>query len=138
MRILVVDDDSATAMSMIRYLQEVGDCDLAQDGDDAIKAFRGSFREAYPFDLICLDILMPKIDGHQTLARIRQIEREEGVQIGEGVKVLMVSACDDEDSILRSFMKLCDGYLTKPVKKKQLLEKLREIELFGPHRRIGR
>ncbi len=131
MRILVVDDDPSSASLLIRYLNDVGDCDLAMNGREAVRLFQKSFKENYPFDLVCLDIMMPKGDGHETLTAIRKIEEEEGIQIGEGSKVLMVSALDDSDTILKSFMELCDGYLAKPIKKKLLFAKLREIELLS-------
>jgi len=132
MRVLIVDDDPSTSKLLLKYLRQLGDCEPVNNGHDALSLFRKSFRESYSFDLICLDINMPGMDGHQTLIEIRNIEHEEGLHIGEGTKILMISALDDDDSIMESFMKLCDGYLTKPIKKKELLRKLEEIELLSP------
>ncbi len=134
MRILVVEDDPSAAKLLMRYLDSFGECELAPDGREAIRAFRKSFRENYPYDLVCLDIIIPNGDGHETLTEIRNIEREEGLEIGEGAKVLMVSVLNDGDTILNSFMKLCDGYLPKPVTKQQLMAKLHDIGIPDPNR----
>lgn len=134
MRILVVEDDAVAAKLMLKYMEQLGECDWVADGHEALRAIRQSYRENYPFDLICLDIMMPGLDGYATLTEIRNVEREEGLQIGEGTKILMVSGLEDEGSILKSFMKLCDGYLIKPVDEKQLLNKLEDIELLSPRK----
>lgn len=131
MRILIVDDDLASINLMKKYLEPVGECETASDGKEAIKAFRKSFREHLPFDLICLDIMMPRLNGHETLLKLREIEKKEGVQVGEGTKILMASAKSDNDTILKAFMQLCDGYISKPLTKRGLYEKLHEIELIS-------
>lgn len=131
MRILIVDDDYSTSKLLARYLAAVGECEIVSNGEIAIDLFKRSYCEKYPFDLICLDIMMPEMNGHETLQEIRKIENDEQVQIGEGVKVLMVSALSDDDTVLRSFMELCDGYVVKPLNREDLYEKLQEIELLN-------
>lgn len=131
MRILIVEDDADTGRLLTKYLEPIGDCDLAVNGKEAVRSFRKSFREKYPFDLVCLDILMPELDGLDTLHAIRKVEERECVQIGEGCKVLMISALSDDNTIFTSFMRLCDGYVVKPIDKKQLFSKLAEIELLS-------
>ncbi len=51
--------------------------------------------------------------------------------MSEGAKVIMLTALDDDDQRLVSFLRLCDGYLVKPLQKLELFEKLREIELIN-------
>ena len=133
MRILIVDDDPIAARLLAKYLNRVGESDIAPNGREAVRLFKRSFTENYPFDLICLDILMPKMNGHDTLREIREIEHHESVRIGEGVKVIMVSAMHDDNTILQAFMELCDGFVAKPVDRKALFAKLEEIELLSDY-----
>lgn len=134
MRILIVEDDSGFSKLMTKYLAEVGECEVVPNGKQALDVFRKSFREQYPIDLICLDIMMPQMNGHETLQSIREVEKREGVPMGQGVKILMVSALSDMSNIMKSFLELCDGYMTKPLGRVELMEKLEEIGLFGENK----
>jgi len=131
MRILIVDDDADLGRLISNYLSSFGECEVAVNGQDAIESVKLAFEEAHPYDLICLDIMMPNLDGQDALKKIRDIEKEKGITVGEGAKVIMITALDDDDQRLVSFLRLCDGYLTKPFQKDELFEKLREIELVG-------
>ena len=131
MRILIVDDDVDISRLISKYLTPYGECDVSVNGQDAVESVKLSFEEAHPYDLICLDIMMPNLDGQDALKKIRDIEKEKGVKVGEGAKIIMVTALDDDDQRLVSFLRLCDGYITKPLQKAELIEKLQEIELMN-------
>ena len=131
MRILIVDYDADFILLISRYLTPFGECEVAVNGQDAIESVKLAFEEAHPYDFICLDIMMPNLDGQDALKKIRDLENEKGLRAGEGAKILMITAMDDDDSRLVSFLRLCDGYLTKPLQKVELFEKLREIELIN-------
>ena len=131
MRILIVDDDFDFSRLLSNYLSAFGECEVAVNGQDAIESVKLAFEETHPYDLICLDIMMPNLDGQDALKEIRDIEKEKGIRVGEGARIIMITAMDDDDYRLVSFLRLCDGYLTKPLQKEQLFEKLREIELIN-------
>ncbi len=131
MRILIVDDDADFSRLISRYLTPFGECEVAVNGQDAIESVKLAFEEAHPYDFICLDIMMPNLDGQDALKKIRDLEKEKKIMVGEGAKIIMITAMDDDDYRLVSFLRLCDGYLTKPLQKKELFEKLREIELIN-------
>jgi len=131
MRILIVDDDVDFSRLISKYLTPFGECEVAVNGQDAIESVKLAFEEAHPYDFICMDIMMPGLDGQDALKKIRDLEKEKGIVIGEGAKIIMITAMDDDDSRLVSFLRLCDGYLTKPLQKEELFEKLREIELIN-------
>ncbi len=131
MRILIVDDDADFSRLISRYLTPFGECEVAVNGQDAIESVKLAFEEDHPYDFICMDIMMPGLDGQDALKKIRDLEKEKGIVIGEGAKIIMITAMDDDDSRLVSFLRLCDGYLTKPLQKEELFEKLREIELIN-------
>jgi two-component system, chemotaxis family, chemotaxis protein CheY len=126
MRFLIVDDDFDARRLMLRYLSSYGNCDAAANGNEAIQAFRKAVDEKEPYDLICMDVMMPNVNGHGALKAIRQIESEQGLQ---GVKVIMTTALGDCKNLMGTFKKLgCESYVVKPVKKDNLFQ---EIEKLG-------
>jgi two-component system chemotaxis response regulator CheY len=126
MRFLIVDDDFDARRLLQRYLSNDGNCDIAVDGNEAVQAFRLALDEKEPYDLICLDVMMPNMNGHEALKAIRQIESEQGL---EGVKVIMTTALGDCKNIMGTFKLLgCEAYIVKPVEKDKLFE---EIVKFG-------
>ena len=82
-----------------------------------------------PYDLICLDVMMPNMDGQETLSKIREHERENGYDIGQGSKILMITALSDHKNIMTSFKGESDGYIIKPVNKEAIAAKIQEIGL---------
>ena len=74
-KILIVDDDFANRKMMQQQLNRFGQTHLASNGKQALESFTTALKDNDPFDLICLDITMPVMDGHQTLFEIRRIEK---------------------------------------------------------------
>jgi DNA-binding response OmpR family regulator len=102
--ILVVDDDPMNRMLLTRDLEREGHrVATAQDGVRALQALG-----AEPFDIVLLDVLMPELDGYDTLA---QIERDEKLR---HVPVIMVSALEDIGSVVRCIEMGAADYLPKP------------------------
>ncbi len=83
-----------------------------------------------PYDLICLDIMMPNMDGREALKAIRQIEHEHGINGLDGVKVIMTTALGDSKSVIGSFREGCEAYIVKPVEKTKLLEEMEKLGLI--------
>lgn len=130
MRILIVEDDF-TARRLLQYhLSPYGTCDIAVDGNEAVEAFRMALDQNEPYDLICLDIMMPNMDGREALKQIRKIEEEFGTGGLDMTKVIMTTALDDAKSIVGSFMDQCEAYLIKPISKANLIEKIKELGLI--------
>ncbi len=115
MKILIVDDERVNRKLMVDLLEDYGQCDCAVNGKDAVEMFATTFKEKEFYDVIFLDIKMPVLDGHDTLIRIRALEEEKGITVGEGVKVVMVSALTDKDTILSSFKEGCEYFVMKPI-----------------------
>jgi len=127
MRILIVDDDFTSRRLLQTFLSEYGQCDVAVNGKEAVEAYRNSMNEWDAYDLICLDIMMPEMDGQQVLKEIRQIEKGSGKDGLDGVKIIMTTALDDSDNIKQAFREQCEVYLVKPIEKQKLLDKLKEL-----------
>ena len=130
MKSLVVEDDFAARKLMRRWLSQVSDCDIAVNGIEAVDAFNEALKEGVPYDLVCLDIMMPQMDGHQALEAIRQIESEQGIVGLDSVKVIMTTALDDSKHVLGAFREGCEGYIVKPVKKQKLLTEMEKLGLI--------
>jgi len=132
MRILIVEDELVSRLLMQKLLGVLGDCDIAVNGVEAVQAFNLAWEAGKPYALICLDIMMPDMDGHEALRRIREREREMGLKgIQEEVKVLMTTALDDPKNVMDAYYWGATEYLFKPITKPALLEKLRILKLIG-------
>jgi two-component system chemotaxis response regulator CheY len=130
MRILIVEDDFTSRKLLGALLAPFGECDIAVDGVEAVEAVRMAIDEERPYQLICLDIMMPKLDGHGALEKIRALEKSNGLTGNEGTRIIMTTALNDSQNILQAFRSQCEGYLVKPIDKAKLLGLLREIGLI--------
>jgi two-component system chemotaxis response regulator CheY len=130
MRVLIVEDDLTTRQMLLMMLAPHGQCDVAQNGKQALDEFVGAREEGEPYDLICLDILMPELDGHEVLKQVRKIELDRGVGPGSGVKVIITTAVDERESKIEAFRSQCEAYLVKPISKEDLLSQIRSLGLL--------
>lgn len=95
MKVLVAEDDIASGKFMQKLLSKYGEVVLTRDGIEAVDEFVNAVNENARFDLVCLDIMMPKIDGYKALASIRDAERKLGLARDSRCKVVMISALDE-------------------------------------------
>ena len=109
MKILVVEDDLVSRTVLMEMLSPYGNVEFAVDGEVALQSFSASYEKRQPYDLICLDIMMPKIDGQIVLERMREIEREQGVKKDVAVKILMVNSLSNRTNVLKELEEHCDG-----------------------------
>jgi two-component system, chemotaxis family, chemotaxis protein CheY len=130
MKSLIVEDDPTSRFMLQQLLMPFGEVCLAEKGTEAIGAFVIARRKRAPFDLVCLDIMLPEMDGQEVLRTIRSLEETEGILRGDGVKVIMTTVLDDKDHIFSSFREFCDGYLIKPFDKAKLMEHLNNFGLL--------
>ena len=128
MRILIVEDNFTCRSFLLRYLAPHGECDIAVNGIEAVDAFKTALQENQPYDLICLDIMMPQMNGHEALAAIRATENALGIGGHDGVKVIMTTSVNESAHIMEAFREGCEAYLVKPVDEVKLLA---EIEKLG-------
>lgn len=112
--ILIVEDELDIQELLCAYLQEAGYQTVAAgDGVTALALF-----QEQPFDLVLLDIMLPKIDGFGVCELIRRQSQ---------IPVLMLTALDAEEQQLRGFGLEIDDYVTKPFSMPILLEKIRAV-----------
>jgi len=130
MRSLIVEDNPTERRLLEILLAPYGDCALVANGPAGLQAF--SAAEFLPYDLICLDIQMPGMDGQNVLKAIRAIEAGRGVLAGHGVKIIMTTMLGDGSNVMQAFREFCDGYLVKPVDCRKLEKLLVELALVQP------
>lgn len=130
MRILIAEDDLISRKFLAKFLSQYGECDVTVDGLEVLDAYLLALKEKQPYDLICLDIMMPKVDGVKALKTIRDIEKQNGVKPEERVKVIMITALAETQYIQHSFEIGCEAYAAKPIDTEKLVEVLRKLELI--------
>ena len=128
MRVLIVEDDTASRFVLQTLLSRYGQCDVAGNGKKAVEAFLAARDEGQKYDLICMDIMMPEMDGQTAVRAIRSHEAAAGF-VTRGVKIIMTTALGDLASINRAFEGMCDAYLKKPVNLSRLTEEMKKLEL---------
>jgi two-component system chemotaxis response regulator CheY len=115
MRFLIVEDEFVARRVLTRFLQPYGTVEVAVDGEEALDAVRAAIEERAPYSLVCLDVLMPKMDGHITLEKIHELERSRGIPLGTGAKIVMTTALSDPRTVMAAFKENVDAFLVKPI-----------------------
>lgn len=129
MKTLIVEDDFTSRLVLQTFLSRYGECHIAVNGWEAVDAFRSALESGQPYDLICMDIMMPEMDGQAALRKIRECEEAQGIPSDRGVKIIMTTALDDMKNVFKSFHELCDAYMTKPIDTAKLLGYLQSFKL---------
>lgn len=130
MKILLAEDDFVSRKFMAKYLQKYGECDMAVDGEEAVDAFLMALEDGEPYDLVCLDVMMPVLDGYQALKAIRDIEKEKGISQEKSVKIIMTTALNEEKNVMKAFELGCTVYCGKPVDFNKFEMALKKLELI--------
>ena len=131
MKILIVEDDFISRRIIKDILYPYGNCDIVVDGQEAVQAFELAHEANEPYNLICMDIMMPNLDGHEALKQIRDIEKESGIRGSAEVKVIMVTALDDPKTVFKAYYKGgATSYIVKPIEKDKLIQEIRKLGLI--------
>ncbi len=103
---------------------------IAINGNEVVAVVKKKKKKKEIYDLICLDVMMPEMDGHTALGEIRQLEEQDGITVGHGSKVIMTTALSDSQNVIGAFKEDCDAYMVKPVERAKLLRQLRKLMLI--------
>ena len=126
-----MDDDFASRLLLQEFLTRHGDCHIAVNGNEAVDAFRSALIRGKRYDLICMDIMMPELDGREAVRQIRIMESARGISANDAAKIVMTTAVTDIKEVSRCFHELCDSYLTKPIDLTLLLGQLKALGMVG-------
>jgi len=130
MKFLIVEDGFLSRHHLNGLLSKHGEVQVAINGIEGVEAVRLALEAQAPFDLICLDINMPEMDGNTALKKIRDMEMNSGTVPSHHMKILMTTASEDRANVMEAFRDQCDGYLIKPIWEKSLLKAMVEAGLI--------
>jgi two-component system chemotaxis response regulator CheY len=119
-RLLVVDDDPTSVQVVRRGVDSWGDVAVANDGTQGVEVFRQSFAERAPFDVVILDLDMPRLDGHGALVAMREFEESQGIFGLDRCRVFINTASQDYNKVRSSFRYQADRYFIKPLSVNQI------------------
>ena len=129
-KILIVEDDKVSINFMRKFLKQFGTCYLAGSGNEAVEVFAEAVKGKEYFELICLDIMMPGMDGLETLKFIRELENQYDIPDENKVKIIMTSALNDQKTVTESYLSGCEAYVWKPVDMEKFKEIMKELNLI--------
>lgn len=130
MRILIAEDDLVSRKFLQKYLSMYGECDIVVDGLEALDAYMISLKDDKPYDMICLDIMMPKVDGVKVLKNIRDMEIQKNIASDKRVKIIMTTALAETQFVQQAFDFGCNAYAAKPIDIEKFDEVLKKLELI--------
>ena len=124
LQMLIVDDEHCAQLKLRTFLEPLGQCDLAENGIEALENIFKSIDNKQPYDLIFLDIKMPGMDGQTILRKIRKAEAKGG---SSPAKIVMTTSKYDPATVLQSFINQCEAFIVKPFTCAQVFCELRKI-----------
>ena len=130
MKILLAEDDFVTRKFMAGFLSKYGECDVTVDGMEAVDAFLMALEDGEPYDLVCLDIMMPVMDGYQALVGIRNLEKERSIPADKATKIIMATALNDEKNVKMAFDLGCTVYSGKPIDQDRFEQALKRLGML--------
>lgn len=130
MKILIAEDDFASRKFMLRFLSKYGECDITVDGEEAIEAFTMALDANEGYDLVCLDIMMPGMDGYQALKQMRDIEKKREIPEESAAKIIMTTALNEGRNVTKAFELGCVAYAGKPIDQEKFENVIRKLGLI--------
>lgn len=130
MKILIAEDDFASRNAIKNFLKQFGECDITVDGSEAIDAYMMALEMGEHYDLVCLDVMMPVMDGYQALKGIRDLEKSKGITGKNAAKIIMTTALNEERNVKKAFEMGCTVYCAKPIDLDKLKKALEKLELI--------
>ena len=118
MRILIAEDDVANAKFLSKYLSKFGEVVITPDGIAAVDEFVNHLEKGENFELVCLDIMMPKLDGFSACKEIKKTK---------DIPIIMLSARGEEYDKLFGFELGIDDYVVKPFSPKELMARVNAV-----------
>lgn len=128
MKSLVAEDDATNRALLKTFLSRYGQCDIAVNGKEAVRAADTALKNHQSYELICMDLRMPEMDGQQAIREIRKQEAEAGVS--KPARIIVTTAHTDSDSIAGALMGRCNSYLVKPIDIAKLRTELKSFKLI--------
>ena len=128
-RILLVEDNKGDVILTLKALKKAhvhNEIDVVRDGEEALQFLhkQGKYQDAETPGLVLLDINLPKIDGVEVLA---EIKNHEHLRV---IPVVMLTTSDSEKDIMQSYYHYANCFITKPVNFSKFMEVIETIKEF--------
>jgi len=127
-----VDDDELSCRILADVCSEFASCDLAANGREGFAKFEKAVCEGRPYDLICSDVTMPGLSGHEMVRQIRAREMSLPVTGYLRTRIFMISSSGLPRDMTQAILDNdCDDYIVKPFQRdtlKALLQKYNLLE----------
>ncbi len=130
MKTLIVEDDFTSRLLLQEYLKDYGSLHVAVNGVEAVDAVSIALENGDPYDLICMDIMMPEMDGHSALRELRMLEEIREIPPSRRAKIIMTTALGSMKDVMEAYNDACDGYLLKPIVRAVFLKELHDLGLI--------
>jgi two-component system chemotaxis response regulator CheY len=129
MRSLVAEDDATNRLLLKSFLSRYGECDVALNGKQAVEAVNTARQRSCAYDLVCMDLGMPELDGQLAIREIRKHESIDGAL--KATRIIVTTAHSDMESITTALLGRCDAYLVKPINIGKLSHELKKLGLVA-------
>jgi len=131
-RYLIVEDDIMSREMLKAVLSDFAPCDSAGNGVEGMILFENAFLSNNPYCLLCVDLVMPEMNGHAFIRKIREFEKSQLMGGKARTKIFVISssgsAWDKADLLLEG---LCDDYIVKPFDRAVLMANLFKYDLVS-------
>lgn len=127
MKILIAEDDGINRAFLKEFMSEYGVCDVAADGVEALECCMAAWKNNDPYNLLCLDVMMPKADGLKVLKVIRAIEAQQQIPVEARIRIIVMTALSDMSYVDEAFKLGCDAYATKPIDTEKVDEVIQSL-----------
>ena len=124
MRSLIIEHDLECRRILCETLKQYGECCFAENRDDGIDVFREAWMTGKPFQLVCLDIMMPNMEGTELLHLIHASVSGMMLEGYTQPQILLTTSMTDTANVAEYYQKICDYHLTKPITIEELQETL--------------
>ena len=131
-RYLVIDDEDVSRLMLSSFLSDFAPCDNAVNGKEGLQLFEKALEEGNPYTLLCIDLMMPELNGLALIRMIRDLEKKVAVFSDFRTKIFVITASDsawDKADLLLD--NLCDDYIVKPFERTTLLALLEKNKLYN-------
>jgi two-component system chemotaxis response regulator CheY len=128
MKSLVAEDDATSRKLLKAFLSRYGECDIAVDGKEAVNAVLCALQNDRQYDLVCMDLRMPEMNGQEAIREIRRQEAER--RVAKPAKIIVTTIHTDTESIATALLGRCDAYLVKPIDTAKLKKELMSLGLI--------
>ena len=129
LKTLIIDDHPQSITLLKELLDDYCDCFVATSGLKGLELFEDAQNSTEPFEVVLLDIIMPGLDGIETLNRLRQLELVHHAPTlfekqHSFTRVIMQTSSEDPMDFLASFKSKCNGFINKPYSKDEIIDKV--------------